>query len=96
MRDTLRNTMRDTLRNKSEAVFGPLNFFIFGYVKGGVMGNNNIGIKMCKTKFLWVLNFGQVGELSQQFSKSPYYGDFFQKWCLTCQFCGSNLGKFWG
>ena len=41
--------------------FGPLNFFIFGYVKGGVRGNNKIGIKKCTTNFLWVLNLGQVG-----------------------------------
>ena len=26
-----------------------------------------------------MLNFGQVGDLPQQFSKSQYYGDFFQK-----------------
>ena len=30
-------------------------------VKGGVLGNNNIGIKKCTTTFLWVLNLGQVG-----------------------------------
>ena len=32
---------------------GPLNFFIFRYVKGGVLGNNNISIKNCRTTFLW-------------------------------------------
>ena len=69
-----------------KSIFGPLNLFIFGYVKGGVVGNNNIGIKKCTTTFLWVLNFGQVGELPQQFSKSHYYGDFFQKWSPTCDF----------
>ena len=52
----------------SEAVFGPLNFFIFGYVKGEILANNNIGIKKCTTTFLWVLNLGQVGELPQRFS----------------------------
>ena len=45
----------------SESIFGPLNLFIFGYVKGGVLGNNNIGGKKCTTTFLWVLNLGQVG-----------------------------------
>ena len=33
-----------------------------------------------------MLIFGQVGELPQQFSKSLYYGDFFQKWSPTCDF----------
>ena len=37
----------------SEATFGPLNFFIFRYVEGGVLGNNNICIKKCRTTFLW-------------------------------------------
>ena len=71
---------------KSESIFGPLIFFNLRYIKGGVRGNNNIGIKKCTTNFLWVLNFGQVGELPQQFSKSHYYGDFFQKWSPTCDF----------
>ena len=44
-----------------KSIFGPLNLFILGYVKGGVLGNNNIGIKKCTTTFLWVLNLGQVG-----------------------------------
>ena len=43
-------------------LFWSLNFFIFRYVEGGVLGNNYIGIKKCTT-FLWVLNLGQVGEL---------------------------------
>jgi len=33
-----------------------------------------------------VLNFGQVGELPQQFSISQYYADFFQKWSPTFDF----------
>ena len=80
------------MKVKSEAVFGPLNFFIFGYVKEWVIGNNNIGIKKCTTNFLWVLNFGQVGKLPQQFSKSHYYGDFFQKWSPTCDFLKNLMG----
>ena len=72
--------------SESESIFGPLIFFNLRYIKGGVRGNNNIGIKKCTTNFLWVLNFGQVGELPQQFSKSHYYGDFFQKWSPTCDF----------
>ena len=47
--------------SESEWVFGPLFFFNFRYIKVGVWGNNNIGIKKCTTIFLWVLNFGQVG-----------------------------------
>ena len=47
--------------------FGPLNFFNLRYIKGGVRGNNNIGIKKCTTIFLWVLNFGEVGEILENF-----------------------------
>ena len=36
----------------SESIFGPLNLFIFGYVKGGVLGNNNIGGKKCHTNLI--------------------------------------------
>ena len=36
-------------------------FFNLRYIKGGVRGNNNIGIKKCATNFLWVLNLRQVG-----------------------------------
>merc|ERR1711984_64010 len=60
----------------------------------GVRANNNIGIKKCTTNFLWVLNFRQVGELPQQFSKSQYYGDFFQKWSPTCDFLKNLQGIF--
>ena len=52
-------------------VFGPLNLFIFGYVKGGVLGNNNIGGKKCTTTFLWVLNLEQVGEILENFQNHP-------------------------
>ena len=48
-----------------EQFFGLLIFFVIRYVKGEVLGYNNIGIKTCKTTFLWVLNFGKVGELPQ-------------------------------
>ena len=50
------------------------------------MGKNNIGVKKCRTIFLWVLNFGEVGELTQEFSKSHCYGDFFEKYSLKCDF----------
>ena len=56
---------------KSESIFGPLIFFNLRYIKGGVRGNNNIGIKKCTTNFLWVLNFGEVGELIENFQKHP-------------------------
>ena len=55
----------------SESIFGPLIFFNLRYIKGGVRGNNNIGIKKCTTNFLWVLNFGQVGEILESFHKHP-------------------------
>ena len=37
---------------KSESIFGPSNLMKLIYVEGGVLGNNNIGIKKCRT-FLW-------------------------------------------
>ena len=78
----------------SESIFAPLIFFNLRYIKGGVRGNNNIGIKKCTTNFLWVLNFGQVGELPQQFSKSHYHDDFFQKLSPTCDFLKNLQGTF--
>ena len=56
---------------KSEVIFWSLIFFVFRYVEGGVLGNNNIGIKKCTTTFLWVLNFGQVGEILENFQNHP-------------------------
>ena len=35
----------DESESESESILGPLNLFIFGYVKEGVLGKNNIGIK---------------------------------------------------
>ena len=40
-------------------------------LKGGVLGYNNIGIKKCTRIFLWVLNFGEVGEILENFQKHP-------------------------
>ena len=37
----------------------------------GVLGNNYISIKKCRTTFLWVLNFGEVGEILENFQKHP-------------------------
>ena len=61
----------EKVKSESESIFGPLNFFIVEYVKEGVLGNNNIGIKKCTTTFLWVLNFGEVGEILENFQKHP-------------------------
>ena len=63
---------------KSESIFGPLIFFNLRYIKGGVRGNNNIGIKKCTTIFLWVLNFGEVGEILENFQNHPL-GESFWK-----------------
>ena len=60
------------------STFGPLNFFIFGYVEEGVFSNNNIGIKKCTTTFLWVLNLGQVGG-RQKIFQNPTIGMNFSK-----------------
>ena len=32
---------------KSESIFGPVIFLNLRYIKGGVLGYNNIGIKKC-------------------------------------------------
>ena len=56
---------------KVKSIFGPLNFFVLRYVEGGVLGNNYISIKKCTTTFLWVLNFGQVGEILENFQNHP-------------------------
>ena len=72
-------------KSESEWVFGPLIFFNFRYIKGGVKGNNNIGIKKCTTNFLWVLNFGEVGEILENFQKHPF-GESCEKYSLKCDF----------
>ena len=56
---------------KEKSVFWSINFSILRYVEEGVRGNNNIGIKKCTTIFLWVLNFGEVGEILENFQKHP-------------------------
>ena len=56
---------------KVKSIFGPLNLFNLRYIKEGVGGNNNIGIKKCTTIFLWVLNLGQVGKIFKNFQKHP-------------------------
>merc|ERR1711923_345068 len=49
----MRNLQRNLQRNPHESIFGPLNFFNLTYIKGGVRGNINIGIKKCTTIFIW-------------------------------------------
>ena len=66
------------VKSESEWVFGPLIFFNFRYIKGGVKGNNNIGIKKCTTNFLWVLNFGEVGEIFKNFQNHTTTVTFFK------------------
>ena len=63
---------------KSEVIFWSLIFFVFRYVEGGVLGNNNIGIKKCTTNFLWVLNFGEVGEIFKNFQNHTTTVTFFK------------------
>ena len=83
-RELQRELLRELQRELHESIFGPLFFFNFRYIKGGVRGNNNIGIKKCTTNFLWVLNFGGVGEILKNFQKHPV-GRVFEKWSLTCR-----------
>ena len=66
------------VKSEVKSIFGPLNFFVFRYVEGGVLGNNYISIKKCRTTFLWVLNFGEVGEILENFQKHPL-GESFWK-----------------
>ena len=72
---TEKRAKRVLVKVKSEVkkwwVFGPLNLFNLRYIKEGVRGNNNIGIKKCTTIFLWVLNLGQVGKIFKNFQKHP-------------------------
>ena len=68
-------------------LFWSLNFFIFRYVEGGVLGNNYISIKKCTTTFLWVLNFGQVGEIFKNFQNHTTTVTFFKN--------GLQLVIFW-
>ena len=63
---------------KSESIFGPLIFFNLRYIKRGLRGNNNIGIKKCTTNFLWVLNFGEVGEIFKNFQNHTTTVTFFK------------------
>ena len=62
----------------SEVIFWSLIFFVFRYVEGGVLDNNNIGIKKCTTTFLWVLNFVQVGEFFKNFQNHTTTVTFFK------------------
>ena len=71
--------MKVKSESESEVIFWSLIFFVFRYVEGGVLGNNNIGIKKCTTTFLWVLNFGQVGGRQFFFQNHPT-SMIFQKW----------------
>ena len=77
-RDITCDITRDITRDITEAIFGSLNFFVFGYVEDGVLGNNNISIKKCRTTFLWVLNFGQVGEIFKNFQNHTTTVTFFK------------------
>ena len=53
-------------------------FLYFQICWRGVLSNNYISIKKCTTTFLWVLNFGQVGEILENFQKHPL-GESFWK-----------------
>ena len=71
LRELQRELLRELQRELHESIFGPLFFFNFRYIKVGVWGNNNIGIKKCTTIFLWVWYFGEVGEIFKNFQKHP-------------------------
>ena len=66
------------MKSESESIFGSLIFLNLRYIKEGVRGNNNIGIKKCTTNFLWVLNFGEVGEIFKNFQNPSTKVTFFK------------------
>ena len=66
------------MKSESESIFGLLIFFSLRYIKGGLRGNNNIGIKKCTTNFLWVLNLGQVRGRRQNFQNHTTTVTFFK------------------
>ena len=80
--------------SESESIFGPLNFFIFRYVEGGVLGNNYISIKKCTTTFLWVLNFGQVGEIFKNFQNQTTTVTFFKNGVQLVNFAAEIWENF--
>ena len=75
---------------KSESIFGPLNFFIFRYVEGGVLGNNYISIKKCRTAFLWEEVRHKLGCYPKNFQNHPL-GEGFWKNGLQLHFLEINL-----
>ena len=50
---------------------GPLIFVILRYIKHQTHIYINIYIKVVRTNFLWVLNFGQVGGPNKKIQKHP-------------------------
>ena len=77
----LRVKKSESEKSEKLCILGPLNFLIFWYVEGGVLGNN-ISIKKCRTTFLWVLNFGQAPEFPNNF-QNPTTGMTFFKMSHT-------------
>ena len=75
---------------KKWRTFWSLNFFVFRYVEGGVLGNNYISIKKCRTTFLWEWYFGEVGEIFKNFQNHPL-GEGFWKNGLQLHFFEINL-----
>ena len=49
----------------------PLIFFILRYIKHWTYIYINMDIKIVRTNFLWVLNFGQVGGPDTKIQKHP-------------------------
>ena len=63
--------------SESESIFGPLNLFIFGYVKGGPWVTTTLGEKV-HNNFLMGVKFGTSWGSPKIFSKSDYWDDFFK------------------
>ena len=62
---------------------GALIFFILRYIKHYTYKNLYIYKKSVLTNFLWVLNFGQVGDPRMQKFKNTLLGGFF--YCTKSQ-----------
>ena len=59
--------------------FWSVTFFYFQICwRGDVLGKKSIGVKKGRTIFLWVLNFGEVGEILENFQNHPL-GESFWK-----------------
>ena len=80
---------------ESEWVFGPLIFFNVRYIKVGVLGNNNIGIKKCTKKFLMGVKFWTSWRVSPTIFKITLLRWLFSKMVSNLWFFENLQGIFY-